>query len=76
MYAVVVLERLPEPGVGGDYAGDPIMKAYRKLLEVERNKDVRKAILGAMPIVAGATIQVAMNHPFPSHLLVWSRGWF
>lgn len=55
---MVVLERLPEPGEGGDYAGDPIMKAYRRLLEVERNKDVRRCILGAMPIVAGATVQV------------------
>ncbi len=58
MYAVVVLERLPEPGEGGNYAGDPIVKAYRRLLEVERNKDVRKSILGAMPVVAGSTIKV------------------
>ena len=71
MYAVVVLERLPEPGDGGDYAGDPIVKAYRKLLEVERNKDVRKAILGAMPIVAGATVQVGNGSSSSSPLHVW-----
>ena len=55
---MAALERLADPGDDGSFTLDPITKAYRKLLEVERNKDVRKCILGVMPIVRGSTIQV------------------
>ena len=57
--AAMVLERLAEPGEDSRFMNDPITKGYRKLLAVERNKDVRKCILGVMPIVAETTVQVS-----------------
>ena len=58
LHAVAALERLADPGEDGLFTQDPITKAYRKLLEVERNKDVRKCILGVMPVVKGSTMKV------------------
>ena len=58
MYAALVLERLAEAGEDEKFTDDPVTHAYRKLLEVERNKDVRKCVLGAMVIVAGTTVVV------------------
>ena len=60
MYAALVLERLAEAGEDAKFTDDPVTHAYRKLLEVERNKDVRKCVLGAMVIVAGTTVVVRL----------------
>ena len=59
LYAVAALERLAAPGEDGLFTKDPIMQLMRKLLEVERNKDVRKCILGVMPVVKATTLQVS-----------------
>ena len=66
LHAVAALERLADPGDDGLFSQDPITKAYTKLLEVERNKDVRKCILGVMPVVKGSTIKV--RHARQLHL--------
>lgn len=58
LHAAAALERLAEPGEDGSFLCDPVTKAYRKILKVERNKDVRKCVLGVMPIVAGLTLEV------------------
>lgn len=58
MYAAAALERLADPGEDGIFGSDPVTSAYRKLLNAERNKDIRKCILGVMPVVRGSTLQV------------------
>lgn len=47
-----------DPGKDESYAECPLTKAYQKLLEVERNKDVRKCILAVMPIAKASTLKV------------------
>lgn len=61
LHAVATLERLADPGDDGLFTQDPVTKTLRKLLEVERNKDVRKCILGVIPVVKESTLRVSNN---------------
>ena len=62
MHAAATLERLAEPGEDGSFKSDPVVAAYRRLMNCERNKDIRKCLLAIMPVAKGATIQVTLPH--------------
>lgn len=70
LHAAAALERLVEPGEDGCYTDDPITAAYRKLLTSERNKDVRRCLLGVIPLVHNTTLQVDCHGNNNSALLV------
>ena len=61
MHAASSLERLAEPGQDGTFANDPVVTAFRRVLNNDRNKDTRKCLLAIMPVAKGVTIQVSMQ---------------
>ncbi|EIE21059.1 hypothetical protein COCSUDRAFT_43416 [Coccomyxa subellipsoidea C-169] len=46
--AALALARLADPGKAGDFADDAVTGSYLKLLSIEKNKDVRKAVLHSL----------------------------
>ncbi|BDA45173.1 probable condensin complex subunit 3 at N-terminal half [Coccomyxa sp. Obi] len=46
--AALALARLADPGEAGDFGGDAVTASYLKLLLIEKNKDVRKAVLHSL----------------------------
>ncbi|KAK9811687.1 hypothetical protein WJX72_008386 [[Myrmecia] bisecta] len=58
--AARVLTRLGDPGEDGSFANDPVTENLLQLLDIERNKDVRKAVLASLPI-SDATVGCLME---------------
>eukprot|EP00887_Chlorella_sp_A99_P006352 scaffold3.g6352.t1 len=50
--AVRALTRLPDPGEDGQFADCPVVATMLELLETEKNKDVRKAVMATLPACA------------------------
>ncbi|KAK9821925.1 hypothetical protein WJX81_001000 [Elliptochloris bilobata] len=52
--AAKALSVFADPGMGGDFADCAVCEGLLALLQAEKNKDVRKAVLAALPVARGS----------------------